>query len=135
MIFGKKRKYPLPKFPPDVKKNFLKLTELLSDEDARSLIPQVDQCLAEFEQESTTNQLLNIELARKLARCSKELLDTYHAHTDAEKPLILGAVRYFAVHEDSMSEHAFATGFDDDVRVMNHVLEEIGREDLVIPLR
>ncbi|MEZ4752837.1 MAG: hypothetical protein R3A13_00780 [Bdellovibrionota bacterium] len=50
------------------------------------------------------------------------------------KSKIVGAVRYFAVAEDPFPDETFASGFDDDARVLNHVLEELGLEEYYIDL-
>lgn len=134
MIFFSKKNHPLPKFPSTVADTFRDLCELLTDEEVAELLPQVDECLSQLEREAQTNQTIDIKAARQLAELSKYLLSQYSTFSDEEKPLILGAVRYFAVSEDSLSEQVFVTGFTDDIKVMNHVLEEIGREDLVMAL-
>jgi hypothetical protein len=46
--------------------------------------------------------------------------------------MIVGAIRYFACIDDALSESTYASGLVDDVRVLNHVIEELKREDLFI---
>jgi hypothetical protein len=56
------------------------------------------------------------------------LLDRYSEFAAYEQSLIVGAVRYFAIADDPFDDETFATGFYDDMRVMNYVMEEIGVE-------
>jgi fructose-1,6-bisphosphatase len=46
----------------------------------------------------------------------------------------VGALRYFVSDDDSFSDLEFASGFNDDAEVMNHVLEELGLEQEVIDI-
>ena len=62
------------------------------------------------------------------ARCSF-LLDQYEAVSPSKRPLIVGAVRYFAVADDPFDDETFSSGLFDDVRVVNYVLEELGFQD------
>ena len=81
------------------------------------------------------NPNMNLALARDLAERCRYLMSHYGDYGQEDRALIMGAVRYFAIAEDPVSEAAFASGFDDDARVMNHVLERLGLEDMIIRLR
>ncbi len=135
MVFFRRYKHKLPRFPHTVIPTFRNLCEVLSEEDVKKLEPQVDTYLAELEEQAKTNPRLNISLGRDLAERSKYLLAHYGEFEDKEKSLILGAVRYFAHSQDPISETTFASGYDDDVQVMNHVLERLGLEEMYISLR
>jgi hypothetical protein len=62
-------------------------------------------------------------------------LEKYAEHSPAEQALIIGAVRYFAVADDPFDDATFASGFFDDIKVMNHVLERLGMEDRCLPVK
>lgn len=133
MVF-RRAKYKLPKFPPDVAPTFKKLCESLSDEAAASLKEEVAKALQGLEQQRAENQFLDFGKAEALAEVCNMLLDHYSEFSAAEKALVIGAVRYFAISEDPLPEEHFATGFDDDIQVMNHVLEQLGIDGKFIDL-
>jgi len=52
---------------------------------------------------------------------------------DAEaRALLRGAVVYFIEADDTANDLTDVIGFDDDVRVLNAVLDALGRQDLLI---
>ena len=133
MIF-KSKKYPLPKFPDDVAPKFHGFCEELPDERVAEFIPEVREVVKHFGGLAQKFPMLDMHRVQQLGQVCIELLRIYPEHEAADKKLIVGAVRYFASTDDAISETAFASGLDDDARVMNHVLEQVGREDLIIDL-
>lgn len=132
MIFSKRREHPLPRFPDTVAPTFRKLCEALPLSEIERIQGEVDECMEIFQNLSKEYPRLNIFLAEEIAdRCHK-LLAMYSDFSNDQQGLVIGAVRYFAIAEDSISETDFATGFDDDARVMNYVLEELELEQLYI---
>ena len=128
----KTKKHPLPNFPEGVKEQFYSLCEALSQDDLEVLRAELNRYFAE-------------SLKRKLVKYDKEaqkalydralmLMDCYHEKTPKQQKIIVGAIRYFAIAEDIVSEEYFSTGLNDDIKVMNHVLEELGFSDYAIPL-
>ncbi|RMG42875.1 MAG: hypothetical protein D6719_05190 [Candidatus Dadabacteria bacterium] len=135
MIFGfKRRKHPLPKFPPAIAPMFRQLCEALPEENIDEYKKEVEAALAAVREEAANNDRINLPLAEKLAERCMHLLSIYPELSEDKRALAIGAIRYFVVEEDPMSESKFAAGFDDDVKVMNHVLEELGLEDQYIEL-
>ncbi len=135
MIFGKRREHKLPKFPEHVIPTFRQLSENAMPLDGLpGLRGGVEKYLAKLEQLVNSHPQINIELARSLANCSFALLDKYEALSEEQQQLASGAILYFIHYDDPMSDTTFGTGFDDDARVMNHVLEELEMEDLIVPL-
>ena len=132
MIFKRKR-YKLPNFPPSLKQDFRGMCEVLPEKDVPIFKQEVDATLAHFEDRRLKNPKINIILAREMAKRCHLLLDQYSELSDKFKALAIGAIRYFVV-EDTVSEESFATGFDDDAKVMNYVLEELGYSDGFIEL-
>jgi len=132
--FFKRRKHSLPKFPSDVAPTFKALCEDLPVERVKELEPEVDRCLERFQELAEKYPHMNLTLANKIGERSKMLLAKYEDLSKEHRRLVIGAVRYFAVAEDSLSETTFAAGFHDDARVINYVLEELGMSDLCLAL-
>jgi len=76
----------------------------------------------------------NIDLANKIGRATLDLLGSYSGLTDDHKALVIGAVEYFLLEDDSTPDATPIVGFDDDAQVLNHVLEALGRGDQMIDL-
>ncbi len=133
MIFGwRKKKHPLPRFPDTVRSNFHRLKEALAPDEAAELLPQLAEHLEEIRNHAKRNSLLDLGLAIEIGNACRYLLEHYEEYSPGERELVIAAVRYFAISEDSMDEEAFASGFIDDGRVLNHVLEELGLSNLII---
>lgn len=132
MIFKPKSKYELPTFPPEVRATFKKLCKSVPLEKIAEIRDELDQCVVSMENEAKTHTNMNIELARKLAERSRYLLDNYEQFDSQGQALAMGAVHYFAIAQDPISDTAFAGGFDDDAKVMNYVLQELGIEGLFL---
>lgn len=133
MIFRRK-KHPLPRFPNTVIPTFKQLARAVSEEEARAMIPQIDECLSKLKIESQKKRNINLELGIEIANTCRYLLSIYPKRSEKERALIIGAVRYFAFADDPFSETDFATGFDDDACVINHVLEALGIEERYLGL-
>lgn len=132
MIFRKKKKYPLPKFPDTVAPRFRELCEDVCEDEVKKFLPEVKKVLHKFLQLSGEHPRLDMDAAEMLCRVTQDVLKDYTQLPTEGRSLVIGAVRYFVQDTDGLSEIEFASGFHDDVRVMNHVLEEIGRDDLYI---
>lgn len=87
-----------------------------------NLRPIIREILVEI----SKKKLVSTDLVKNLYLRSKFLLEHYSEFKPAQQPLIIGAVYYFALDKDASPDTEFATGFDDDAQVMNHVLEELG---------
>jgi uncharacterized membrane protein YkvA (DUF1232 family) len=74
-------------------------------------------------------------LAEEIAARCFFLLDRYAAAETEHRRLIVGAISYFVIDDDGAEDEGFATGFDDDARVINYVLEELGIDDQFIDVR
>lgn len=134
MIF-KRREHKLPKFPEHVIPTFRQLSEEAMDlEGIPGLREGVGAYLAKLEDLLHKQPQINIDLARTLAERSNMLLDKYESFDEEQQKLAIGAVLYFIHYDDPMSDTTFGTGFDDDARVMNHVLEELELTDHIITM-
>lgn len=132
MIF-RRRKFPLPKFPITIRQAFEGWCEELSVERIemlqRELIAAVEAMRTRDDAQAGR---LNIAFVEALRDRSELLLSRYAEFTPAQRKLAIGAIRYFVSPDDPVCDTTFASGLDDDVRVMNHVLEELGLVEFVI---
>lgn len=130
----RRRKHKLPKFPADIRDTFFRLCETLSVDNIESYRNEIKEVVQEQQKEAKTNRYINLELIDALQRACNKLLDIYPNLNPKHQALAIGAIRYFALSEDPFSDQHFASGMDDDAKVMNHVLEELGVEDMFIDL-
>lgn len=72
----------------------------------------------------------NLHLAQELAERYYILLDHYHSFADDKRVLIAAAIKYFSKENDEIHDTLPLLGLDDDVIVLNHVLNRVGREEL-----
>lgn len=123
--------YPLPKFPPQLRELFPKLCEPIPDN-------EIDKV-----REAITQHFLNLQpsamfikeeenLMQRVARCALALIDAHAGANHDHRALIGGAVSYVLQKVDFIPDEIPLIGLDDDVAVLNHVAEELGRLDLVI---
>lgn len=129
MFFKKKRKYPLPKFPPHVASIFRSLCILLDDSELGILLNAVNEHFKRAKLERHPESNYNQQDANEIMECCKYLLENYSQYSDKHKELIIGAVRYAASSDDPFCDNTFASGLSDDKQVLNHVLEELGLHD------
>lgn len=128
MFIFSRKKHPLPKFPPTIASTFKMLCEDLDEAGVSKLKKAVQDSRDLALQRETNDPKFNKEGAFKLADCSDMLLDKYKSFSRRKRALITGAVRYFAVANDPISDEDYASGLWDDMRVMNYVLEQLGIE-------
>lgn len=80
-----------------------------------------------FAAEQNDRQLLS-----QIEAACRFMLDAYGDAGENERALIVGALRYCFIADDAISDEAFAAGYLDDVKVINHVLEKLGVLDKCI---
>ncbi len=127
-------KHKLPKFPPEIIPSFKAVCEALPAEDVVQYKQEVDDVLAKFRAQALESPTINVELAEEIVARAHLLLDHYVDFDEHKRALVVGAIRYFAVIDDPLPADVFASGMNDDARVMNHVLEEVGLEEHCIRL-
>lgn len=130
----RRRQHRLPKFPPDAEANFHRLCRELPASDVPSLLESLQRCVDEIRAESKTNHLIQPSSIESLNTSARFLLEHYEEFTPKQRRLIVGAVYYFTMDNDGSPDSALATGFDDDIQVMNYVLEELGVEGMFIDI-
>ncbi|MFN0027263.1 MAG: hypothetical protein ACKV2O_08795 [Acidimicrobiales bacterium] len=78
------------------------------------------------------NPALDLDMATRIATTLSSVLDEPDQYGEEDRALLRGAVDYFVNSEDDANDLTNAVGFDDDARVLNAVLEALGRRDLLI---
>lgn len=130
MIF-KRRLHPLPKFPAEVASTFRGLCTRIEVNELPQLRSEME---ATFREIRSSIDRLDEKLIDALEQRCFLLLEVYPQADRQQQSMILGALRYVALEEDPFDDAEFASGFDDDAKVVNHVLEEIGLADQAINL-
>lgn len=119
-------------------KQALDLFETLADSFQPShlvtLARDVETHLEEIRAAAKQNELLPLDLAEELAgKLQKLLADLAELPTDDQR-LVIGAARYFISTDDVHPDTETVLGLDDDAFIFNHVVQRIGRSDLLIDL-
>lgn len=133
MLF-KRKKHKLPKFPPSLIPMFNSLCVEASPSDIPEIRGKLLEMFNEREKVLGDTTVLNNRFASILRERCLYLIDHYEEIPMKKRPLAIGVLRYCAATEDAFSEGIFASGQRDDVMVMNHVLEELELEDLIIDI-
>lgn len=128
------RKHKLPRFPETLIPTFRRLCDPLPVEDLPALKEDLNNCVARVRELGQENQRVNVHRLEQCAEACQFLLDEYEKFTREQQALIIGALRYFVIIDDNLPDDTFVTGFDDDAKVVNYVLEELGIEDRYIIL-
>ena len=134
MVFARK-KHPLPKFPPSVASTFKSLCEALPVEEIEKYRQELKVEVENLRSAAAENPMIDMQTAQQLVDWGEALLNRYQEFNDRQRELIVGAIRYFLLVDDAVSADTFATGMEDDAKVMNHVLEELGVEDDFVQLK
>lgn len=124
-------KYTLPSFPPHLPTLFPKLCVAISEDEATVLKRAV---VARIRELRTSERGIgpNTLLCEAIGHSAVQLLETYGSFSEEAQALIVGAIYYFLDKEDYLPDTVPLIGFDDDRDLMNHVIERVGREDLLI---
>lgn len=100
-----------------------------------SLKTRIDAHLERVRGALTRNEFVNLPLAQRVADVLKQILSDYpDLLGDHSRAWVIGATRVFLETHDVLDDLASPIGFDDDARILNAVLRDIGREDLLIDL-
>lgn len=111
---------------------FEKLCEDLPREAWEALRREVSEYALSLEHEGIRSELLAVDLALQIRDRLNLLLDLAGQLGTEERALIVGAARYFTSKDDAIPDARPCTGLDDDVRIVNHVLEKLGRIEWLI---
>lgn len=117
---------------PDEQRRFRRLCIETSDEELTELGGVVELHLRQLTE--ADHPVADTETARKVGAALAELLDGGERFDARERALIRGAVEYFLLSDDASDDLDDALGFDDDARVLNSVLDRIGRPQFRVEL-
>lgn len=78
------------------------------------------------------NELVAIDYAEALCLRLEALLLGAHLLDAEARASLVGAARYYVSSSDAKPDDQSCTGLDDDVAVFNHVVRQLGRDDLLI---
>lgn len=136
MVFWKKKRkqHNLPKFPDTVIPTFKHLSEAIPSDEIEELRKKVEFCYNGFVETSRKDETFDLKSAQDLVNCCHFLLNSYDDYNDDLKAQVIGAVRYFAIADDPFDDATFASGFHDDKKIMNYVLEELEIHDRYLDL-
>lgn len=110
---------------PDEQQRFRRLCLETSADELEQLTAVVELHLSQIEEvESAT---ADKETAKRIATSLNSLVSSGEDFTATERSLIRGAVEYFLLADDASGDLDDPLGFDDDARVLNSVLDRIGR--------
>ena len=76
----------------------------------------------------------NLELAGQIAARLNMLIDEYPQIPCDKRRLVVGAVHYFNLEQDSIPDLKPLTGLDDDIWIVNYVLFKLGLPERCIKL-
>jgi len=129
-----KKSHKLPKFPDGAADMFRSLCKTLSKDEAELLAEQLHDAYARMLAQSGSSPHMNVRRLEEVYSVASYLMEHYPSFSKDQQALIVGGVRYFALDDDLVSDAAFFTGFDDDAKILNYVLAQIGVNDRFIRL-
>ena len=132
MALFTKKHHKLPTYPKTIKKLFNEYCVNVDDEQIPLLKEKVTQAVNDAKKKFENGALVDVQTAEEISNRCLYILDRYHEFSKKKKKLIIGAVCYFAIGEDPISENIFASGYDDDAAVVNYVLEKLNINDMFI---
>lgn len=124
-MLRRKRRFPLPKFPPKIKEVFRALCEERGEDFVELARAELAEVVANKRVAMEGKSAFAFRLLEELALRAEELLLEFPSRPRSERRLIVGALRYFSASVDPIADEVFETGLFDDVAVMNYVLEEL----------
>ncbi len=117
---------------PDEQHQFRQLCIETSAEDLAQLTSVVDLHLEQIRDYDGPNA--DVETAEAIGSSLTSLLTDDTTFDDEQRSLIRGAVEYFLLADDASGDLDDVFGFDDDARVLNSVLERIGKTEYRVEL-
>jgi|SaaInlStandDraft_3_1057020.scaffolds.fasta_scaffold123920_1 hypothetical protein len=116
-------------FPERLPETFYKIADDVDREDIDKLAQSVKSYLIEAQKALYENEFIDIKSAEKLAATSQYLIEVMPSLSPEYQKLAKAAIKYFLESDDDEHDFESIFGFDDDVKVMNHVLDKIGHPE------
>lgn len=115
---------------PAAHARFRRLCLATSSSDLAELAGVVRMHMAQIAEVAT--ERTDVEMAARIASAFEDLLTAADGFSDDERALIRGSVEYFLLVDDADGDLDDPLGFDDDARILNSVLDRIGKSELKI---
>lgn len=119
--------------PHPIERVFRPLCTALSIDETPRLLEALQGYLAKTNGALARNEFTDTETAEKITAALFLLFDEYPQMPDTHRALIVGAARYFVLASDAEPDLSLL-GFEDDARVLNYVLVQIGHPQLRIAI-
>lgn len=125
-VMKSEKRYPIPAYPPSIMETFTLLLE--------SATPDMSVHHLEVELKRYRERLLNLKdrlgshhfkTGLALYDRAMAILKPIDLCTREQRILVATAVEYVVREQDGIDDQRPVVGFEDDVKVMNHVLEEL----------
>ena len=95
---------------------------------------QLDNYVQDVTAALQNNEFLDLSTTRQITAVLIQLLTGYETYTEPQRALIAGATRYVIKQDDAEHDIQSLLGLDDDVKVLNFVLDQLGLSDKKIAL-
>lgn len=115
---------------PEEQRKFRRLCIDTSQEELIQLTEVIDLHLDQVRENAAPQT--DLDTAEMVANSLSTLIVSKASFDPSERLLIRGAVEYFLLRDDASGDLEDPVGFDDDARVVNSVLDRIGKPELKI---
>jgi len=115
---------------PDEQRRFRRLCIETSAEELGQLGEVIELHLEQIA--ANASSVTDVETAELVAESACKVLSFADQFSSQERAMVRGAIEYFALNDDASDDLDDALGFDDDARVLNSVLDRIGRAELKV---
>ena len=115
---------------PDEQRRFRRLCIETSAEELSQLGEVIELHLDQIKADA--GSATDVETAALVAEAACKVLSFADQFNSQERAMVRGAVEYFILNDDASDDLDDALGFDDDARVLNSVLDRIGRAELKV---
>ncbi len=120
--------------PPELKDGIRSLLDQ-PQPSAEDLLAGLDDYTRRVDAEVRRRQDLDVNLAEEILRVYRHLLQQAWGHLDEQqRRIVIAGCSYYLDRSDQDDDLDSVFGFDDDARLLNQVLEVIGRSDLGISI-
>lgn len=96
----------------------------------RDLKQKIARHLEELARESLDNENVDLGMAARIADALWSLIDATAERPGAARNAVRGAIDYFVLNRDEVSDLDSRHGFVDDAQVVNDVCDELGLPEL-----
>lgn len=123
------KKYPIPDYPPSIGLEFTKLCKSAVTDDASLIGNKINlfrMKLTMWENPKSPVSPHDVKLATMLLERANFMLSNFSKYSDSQKRLVSAAINYLNLQRDGINDETPVVGLQDDVKIFNHVLEELG---------